>query len=88
MNGRTCWKKSDPEKWGQLDNLLQRARESASSSTQQSLWNQCYDIMAENCPIYPIFHRELGSAFLSDKLSNFRPISTPGIVFLGASAKD
>lgn len=88
MNGRTCWKKADPVKWNDLNTLMQRAREVSSSSTQQSLWNQCFDIIMENCPMIPMFHREIGSAFLSDKLSNFRPISTAGIVFLGASAQD
>ncbi|MDO5427214.1 MAG: ABC transporter substrate-binding protein [Coriobacteriia bacterium] len=88
MNGRSCWKKSAPEKWNELSNLMQRARESSSASTQQTLWNQCFDIIAENCPLLPFLHRELGTAYLGDKLSNFKPIATPGLSFLGASASE
>lgn len=87
MNSRTCWKRSNGEKWRELNGLLQQARESSSSSTQQSLWNQCFDIIAANCPILPLFHREVGTGFLQDQLENFRPISTTGLVFLGASVK-
>lgn len=63
MKGRSCWKKSDPGKYAELADLMQRARESSSSSTQQTLWNQCFDIIAENCPLFPMFHRELGTAY-------------------------
>ena len=88
MNGRSCWKKAAPDKWNELSTLMQRARESSSASTQQTLWNQCFDIIAENCPLLPFLHRELGTAYLSDKLTNFKPIATPGLSFLGASASD
>lgn len=81
-------RKSNPQKLDELQSLMQRARECTSSSTQQSLWNQCFDIIAELAAIYPLFHRELGTAFLSDKLANFRPISTTGLDFLGVSSKE
>ena len=88
MKGRSCWKKSDPGKYSELADLMQRARESSSSSTQQTLWNQCFDIIAENCPLFPMFHRELGTAYWADVLSGFKPISTPGLDFLGVRASE
>lgn len=65
---------------------MQRARESSNINTQQSLWNQCLDIISENCPIYPLFHREMGTGYLEDKLVNFKPIGVSGLSLLGVSA--
>lgn len=80
--GRSCWK-GTPE-WTELQELLQQGRE-ASAADQQEIWNQCFDIIAENCPIYPLFHRETGTAYIAEKLDGFEPISTTGLVFLGAT---
>lgn len=77
--GRSCWK-GTPE-WTQLQTLLQQGREAAAAD-QQAIWNQCFDIIADNVPIYPLFHREVGTAFVSEKLEGFAPISTTGLVFL------
>ena len=50
--GRSCWKGT--EEWTQLQDLLQQARE-ASGDDQQNLWNQCFDLLAEQVPLYPLF---------------------------------
>ncbi len=81
--GRSCWK-GTPE-WTQLQDLLQQAREEADASAQQEIWNQCFDIIAENVPIYPLFHRETGTAYISEELEDFAPISTTGLIFLGTT---
>ena len=52
--GRSCWK--DTEEWTTLQDLLQQARE-ATGDDQQNLWNQCFDLLAEQVPLYPLFHR-------------------------------
>lgn len=83
--GRSCWK-GTPE-WTQLQTLLQQGREAAAAD-QQAIWNQCFDIIAEQVPIYPLFHREVGTAFVSEKLEGFAPISTTGLVFLDVTAVD
>lgn len=80
--GRSCWKGT--EAWTQLQTLLQQGREAAPAD-QQAIWNQCFDIIAENVPIYPLFHREIGTAYVSEKLEDFAPISTTGLVFLGTT---
>lgn len=81
--GRSCWK-GTPE-WTKLQGLLQSAREEADGGKQQTLWNQCYDIIAESVPLYPLFHREIGTAYDVEKLENYAPISTTGLVFLGTT---
>ena len=82
--GRSCWK--DTEEWTTLQDLLQQARE-ASGEDQQNLWNQCFDLLAEQVPLYPLFHRDLATGYWTDSLDGFAPISTTGLVFIGTSLK-
>ncbi len=83
--GRSCW--STTPEWAQLQTLLQQARETADATQQQEIWNQCFDLIAANVPIYPLFHREVGTAYYSEELEGFAPISTTGLVFLGTTPK-
>ena len=80
--GRTCWKGS--EEWQQLQDLMQEAREATDEAAQQELWNQCFDILAENVPLYPLFHRELATGYQPTMIEGFQPIATTGLIFLGA----
>ena len=82
--GRSCWN-STPE-WAEFQELMQAARE-ATGDEQQQLWNQCFDILAEQVPLYPLFHRELATGYWSDMIEGFEPIATTGLVFIGASVK-
>ncbi len=81
--GRSCWKGTDA--WTELQDLLQQAREEADTAKQQEIWNKCFDLIAENVPLYPLFHRQVATAWQADKLEDFAPISTTGLVFLGAT---
>ena len=81
--GRSCWNVT-PE-WAELQTLLQSAREEADAAKQQEIWNQCFDLIADNIPIYPLFHRETSTGFQAEKLEDFAPISTTGLVFLGTT---
>ena len=84
--GRTAWQKAGDGKWAELSALMQEARE-ADSSKQQELWNQCFDLLSEQVPLYPLFHRELATGYQAGTIAGFEPIATTGLVFLGASAK-
>lgn len=83
--GRSCWKLAGDGKFDELQTLMQQARE-ATGSEQQELWNQCFDLIAEQVPLYALFHREVATGYQSAQISGFEPISTTGLVFLGASA--
>ena len=82
--GRSCW--NTTAEWAELQTKLQSAREESDTSKQQSIWNECFDLIAENCPLYPLFHRETGTAYDSKKLEGFAGIGTTGLVFLGTTA--
>ena len=62
------------------------ARE-ATGNEQQELWNKCFDLLAEEVPLYPLFHRELATGYQETQITGFEPIATTGLVFLGASVK-
>lgn len=83
--GRTCWKKAGDGKFEELQTLMQQARE-ATGSEQQEIWNKCFDLLSEEVPLYPLFHRELATGYQSTMISGYKPIATTGLVFLGASA--
>jgi peptide/nickel transport system substrate-binding protein len=82
--GRSCWALAGDGKFEQLQELLQQARE-ADGDEQQALWNECFDLIAENVPLYALFHREMVTGYQESKITGFEPISAPGLVFLGAS---
>ena len=82
--GRSCW--SYTEEWAQLQDLLQQARE-ATGDDQQNLWNQCFDLLSEQVPLYPLFHRQLATGYQADMIEGFAPIATTGLTFIGASVK-
>ncbi len=80
--GRSCWKGTD--EWQQLQDLMQEARESTDESEQRELWAECFDILADNVPLYPLFHRELATGYQPTMIEGFEPIATTGLIFLGA----
>ncbi len=81
--GRSCW--ADTPEWAELQTLLQQAREESDASKQQDLWNQCYDIIAENVPLYGLCHQQQATGYYADMLENYTPIGTTGLVFLGTT---
>lgn len=85
--GRTCWKKAGDGKWDELQALMQSAREASDAKTQQEIWTACFDVLANEVPLYPLFHRELATGYQANLITGFDPIATTGLVFLGASAK-
>lgn len=85
MNARTCWKVTSPDLWQELQDLMQEARESSDEKAQQEAWNQCFDIIAENCPLYPLYHQDMVTGYYESKLQGFEPISTTGLIFLGTT---
>ncbi|NPD31477.1 ABC transporter substrate-binding protein [Eggerthellaceae bacterium zg-1084] len=83
--GRTCWKKDTAGRWSELQELMQKARE-AKAAAQQETWNKCFDLIAEEAPLYPLFHRKLATGYQPTLIQGFEPIATTGLVFLGAKA--
>ena len=81
---RSSWKGS--EGYEKLHELMDQAF-AAEGSEQKDLWKQCFDLLSEEVPLYPIVHRQVVTAFLDDKVNNFLPIGCTGLQFKGVSAK-
>lgn len=78
-NTRFNW--SDSPEYAQLTELLDAAvRESGDA--QQETWNQAFDLLSEEVPLYPLFHRKVPTAWNPDALVGFQPVTTTGLSFL------
>ncbi len=81
---RTMWK--DSEGYTKLHKEMDAAV-AAEGKAQQEAWNNCFDILADECPLYPLFHRQVATGVYGNKLDGFEPIGTTGMLFLGTTAK-
>lgn len=71
--------------FAEVAELLAEARSKTSEDEQQPLWNQCFDIIAAEVPLYPLFHRETATAWWTAQLDDYDPISATGLSFLGTT---
>lgn len=71
--------------FAEVAELLAEARSKTSEDEQQPLWNQCFDIIAAEVPLYPLFHRETATAWWTAQLGDYDPISATGLNFLGTT---
>lgn len=55
----------------------------APEADAKKLYGEIINIIAEEAPLYPIFHRKLPTAWDSKKLSGFAPLPTTGVAFIG-----
>lgn len=76
---RYRWSESD--EFAELHKVLDSAVEKTDDAQQED-WNQAFDMLSEEVPLYPLLHRQLPTAWNSDELSGFKPISLTGLSFL------
>lgn len=53
-----------------------------TDDAQQAKWNEAFDLISEQVPLYPLFHRQLPTAWDDTKLIGFQPVSMTGLSFL------
>lgn len=53
---------------------------------QVAKWQEAFDKISEDVPLYPIFHRKTPTAYDSATLENFKPISLTGLSFVGTGS--
>lgn len=82
---RSYW--SETPEFDELHELLDAAVRTEGDD-QQQLWNDAFDLVSEEVPIYPLFHREVLTGYLPEDLSSFDPIGTTGLNFIGAEPGD
>lgn len=52
---------------------------------QQKLWNDCFDIIAESAPLYPLCFCDIATVWNNDALNNFSPLGTGVIDFVNVN---
>ncbi len=82
-DSRMHWKGS--ESYTKVQDLLDKAGQ-ASGDEQMDLWHQIFDVISEEVPLYPIFHRKTPTAFNPETLQNFKPIAVTGLWFVDVSS--
>lgn len=78
MVNRARW--NAPERT-QLSALINQAA-AQSGSTQQATWKQAFDLIADQVPLYMVYHTDVITGFNPTQLTNFRGAPTTGVYFL------
>lgn len=79
VDARMHWK-GQPS-YDKFTQALEKAAQ-AVGDEQLDGWHECFDILAENVPLYPLFHRKTPTAWDGKSLVGFKPISLTGLDFL------
>ncbi|HHU39281.1 MAG TPA: ABC transporter substrate-binding protein [Propionibacterium sp.] len=82
-DSRMHWK--GQESYNRVQELLETAA-AATGDAQKAEWHEIFDIVAENLPLYPIFHRKSPTAFDPETLVDFKPIAVTGLSFVGVGS--
>ena len=83
--GRYRWSGTDAYKTVQTK--LDEAASASDPAAAQKAWNEIVDIISDEVPLYPLFHRKLPTAWKDDKLENFQPLPTTGLSFVDVGRK-
>ena len=73
---------ADTPEFAAIQTNLDKATQ-ATGDDAKKIYKEIIDTIAEQAPLYPIFHRKLPTAWDSKKLSGFAPLPTTGLGFIG-----
>lgn len=68
-----------------LQKLLDRAA-TETADTQKKTWGEAFDLLSDEVPLYPLFHRKNPSGWDGTSLADFVPISLTGLSFLDVAS--
>ena len=80
---RMHWKGSESQV--AVQKLLEEAVK-LEGDKQVAKWQEIFDKLSEDVPLYPIFHRKAPTAYDSTTLENFKPIALTGLSFVGTGS--
>ncbi|MDI2033244.1 Glutathione-binding protein GsiB [Paenarthrobacter nitroguajacolicus] len=78
MDKRAFW--TTPERT-KLQGLMDKGSQ-ASGEEAKKIVGEIVDMVSEEVPLYPVFHRQLPSAWDEKKLNGFQPLPTTGLSFI------
>lgn len=81
---RMHWKGTDAYK--QAQTLFSDSIEATDEALQKETWGKMFNLLSDNVPLYPLFHRKAPTAWDSGTLVDFQPISLTGLSFVGVAS--
>lgn len=78
LTNRARW--TDPA-YQQLQTLIATAS-TQSGNDQKATWKKAFDLIADQVPLYPLYHTKTITGSDPKKLTNFQGAATPGLYFL------
>ena len=79
MDKRAYW--TTPER-ARLQELMDKGSQAAGDDAKK-ITGDIVNLVSDELPLYPIFHRQLPSAWDDKKLNGFQPLPTTGMSFIG-----
>lgn len=79
---RTFWKGS--EGYNKLHEYMDKAVVAESESDREAAWGQAMDIISDEVPLYPLFHRTLSTAVRKGVFKEYKAAGTTGLFFIGS----
>jgi peptide/nickel transport system substrate-binding protein len=81
---RMHWK--GQESYEQVQDLLAQGLETTDTAEQEATWGELFDLLSEQVPLYPLFHRKAPTAWDGTTLVDFQPISLTGLSFVDVAS--
>lgn len=81
---RMHWKGTDS--YNEVQDLLEQGLQAQDEGEQQKIWNQTFDLLSREVPLYPLFHRKAPSAWNPETLVDFKPIPLTGLSFVDVAS--
>lgn len=70
----------------QVQELLDKGIRAADEAGRNDAAHEIFDLVSEEVPLYPLFHRKSPTAWDKDTLVDFKPISLTGLSFLDVAS--
>ncbi|MGO1390296.1 ABC transporter substrate-binding protein [Brachybacterium alimentarium] len=83
-DGRMHWKGQDS--YDEVQELLTQGLETVDEDEQEQVWGQLFDLLSEEVPLYPLFHRDAPTAWDPTTLVDFQPIWLTGLSFIDVAS--
>nr|WP_300339862.1 ABC transporter substrate-binding protein [Actinomyces sp.] len=78
-DGRMHWKGT--EAYTKVQQMLEEGVR-LEGDKQVAKWQEIFDLVAEEVPLYPVFHRKTPTGYDSQTLTDFKPIALTGLSFV------
>ena len=83
-DSRMHWKGTPS--YAEVQSLLDAGLRAPAEGKAMEAWGKLIDLIADEVPLYPLFHRKTPTAYDKASLVDFKPISLTGLSFVGVGS--